>query len=70
MESERLRATAELQSFIDTANAPIFGVDAAGLLNVFNPRAAAVMGYASDEALGRDPCEVAPREGDEEGPVV
>ncbi len=63
MESERLRATEELQTFIDTANAPIFGIDAAGLLNVCNPRAAAVMGYSSNEAqlLGRDPCEVALR---------
>ena len=62
MESERLRATQELQAFIDAANAPIFGVDTAGLLNVCNPRAAAILGYALDDPnlpLGRDPCEVA-----------
>jgi PAS domain-containing protein len=62
MESERLRATAELQTFIETANAPIFGIDTAGLLNVCNPRAAAILGYAPNDAklpLGSDPCEVA-----------
>ncbi len=59
VESERLRATEELQTFIDTANAPIFGVDAACRLNIFNPRAAAITGYPFSEAVGRDPCEVA-----------
>jgi PAS domain-containing protein len=57
-ESARLWATEELQAFIDTANAPIIGIDAAGLINVCNPRASAVMGYSFSEIAHHDPCEV------------
>ena len=44
----------ELQAFIDTANAPIFGVDAAGRVNEWNRKAAAITGFSRPDALGRD----------------
>ncbi len=50
-ERRRLR---ELQAFIDTANAPIFGVDAAGRVNEWNRKAAAITGFDRPDALGRD----------------
>jgi len=41
-ELERARVAQELQTFIDTANAPIFGIDAKGLVNEWNNMSAQV----------------------------
>jgi PAS domain S-box-containing protein len=43
----------ELQMFIDTANAPIFGIDVEGRVNVWNKKAAEISGFASAEVVGR-----------------
>lgn len=44
---------AELQQLIDTANAPIFGIDTLGRVNEWNNMAAAICGYAKDEVMGQ-----------------
>ena len=38
---------------IDTANAPIFGVDTFGRVNVWNKCASRLIGYSADEVMGR-----------------
>jgi len=42
-----------LTRLIDTANAPIFGIDANGLINEWNGKAAEITGYGKDEVMGR-----------------
>ena len=49
-ESERI--TKELVQFVDTANAPIFGIDSHGLVNEWNQTAAEVTGCEKLEVLG------------------
>ena len=44
-ELEMTRVAKELQTFIDTANAPIFGIDASGLVNEWNNKAAQITGF-------------------------
>ena len=39
---------------IDTANAPIFGVDENGLVNVWNQCASNVTGFSADDVMGRN----------------
>jgi PAS domain S-box-containing protein len=51
-ESERI--TEEMTVFIDTANAPIFGVDADGNVNQWNQKSAGITGFQSDEVLGKN----------------
>jgi len=46
------RALAELQLFIQSAHAPIFGVDQEGRVNEWNAMAAKITGYTREEALG------------------
>jgi len=53
-EEEKTRVAKELQTFIDTANAPIFGIDAQGLVNEWNNKAAEITGFTSAEVVGRD----------------
>ena len=48
------------QLLIDTASAPIFGIDAAGLTNEFNNKAAEITGYSRAQALGSDPVQATP----------
>jgi PAS domain S-box-containing protein len=57
-EQEKTRVAQELQTFIDTANAPIFGIDANGLVNEWNNRAAAITGFTRDEVMGQSLVEV------------
>ena len=52
VKSERLAA--ELTQFIDTANAPIFGIDADGLINEWNQTAAKITGFEKEDVLGQD----------------
>ncbi len=44
----------ELRELIDTANAPILGVDTNGLVNEWNQRAEALTGFSRDEILGKN----------------
>lgn len=51
---EKTQVAQELQTLIDTANAPIFGIDAQGLVNVWNSKTAEITGFSREEALGQD----------------
>jgi PAS domain S-box-containing protein len=51
---EAARIAQELTQFIDTANAPIFGIDADGKVNEWNQQAAKITGYNKEEVMGRD----------------
>ena len=42
----------EYSKLIDTANAPIFGVDVNGLVTVWNKCAANISGYSSEDTMG------------------
>ena len=48
------RVADELMQLIDTANAPIFGIDVHGRVNEWNQRAQSITGYTKDEVMGRD----------------
>lgn len=54
IEVEKARVAQELQTFIDTANAPILGIDADGLVNEWNNKAATITGFSREEVLGKD----------------
>ncbi len=49
----RLVQEREYSKLIDTANAPIFGVDTQGAVNVWNQCAMRLVGYSSDEVMGK-----------------
>ena len=49
----RLAQEREYTRLIDTANAPIFGVDTQGRVNVWNKCAMRLIGYSADEVMGR-----------------
>jgi len=49
----RLAQEREYTRLIDTANAPIFGVDTLGRVNVWNKCAMRLIGYGSEEVMGR-----------------
>ena len=44
----------ELTQLIDTANAPIFGVDIAGEVNEWNQKVEHITGFTKDEVVNRD----------------
>ena len=44
----------ELRQFIETANAPIFGIDSNGLVNEWNQTSESITGFTKDEVLGKD----------------
>ena len=44
----------ELRQFIETANAPIFGIDAHGKVNEWNETAAKLTRFTKEEVLGKD----------------
>ena len=48
----RLAQEREYSKLIDTANAPIFGVDNEGRVNVWNQCARKLVGYSTDEVMG------------------
>lgn len=59
--TERVQATEQLQAvtddlerLIETANAPIFGVDIEGNINEWNAKIARTTGYTRDEIMGKD----------------
>jgi PAS domain S-box-containing protein len=43
----------ELRQFIETANAPIFGIDSKGLVNEWNQTSEKITGFTKDEVLGK-----------------
>ena len=53
-QAELSRVANDLTLLIDTANAPIFGIDADGLVNEWNRKAVAITGYSKDEVMGQD----------------
>eukprot|EP00958_Prasinococcus_capsulatus_P020451 scaffold2663_cov353-Prasinococcus_capsulatus_cf.AAC.8 len=52
-EREFSRVAQDLRQLIDTANAPIFGIDKDGLVNEWNNKAAEITGYAQTEVLNQ-----------------
>ncbi|MFT4713691.1 MAG: PAS domain S-box-containing protein [Candidatus Azotimanducaceae bacterium] len=52
--SEMERVAQDLTLFIDTANAPIFGIDAQGNVNEWNQRAEKITGFTKKQVMGRD----------------
>ena len=54
VEMEKTQVAQELQTLIDTANAPIFGIDDQGLVNVWNNKSAEITGFSREEVLGKD----------------
>ena len=52
--AEQERVAEDLSRLVDTANAPIFGVDEYGRINEWNQQAATLTGYDRDEVMGRD----------------
>jgi PAS domain S-box-containing protein len=58
VEMEKTRVAQELQTFIDTANAPIFGINVMGLVNQWNNKIAAITGFSREEVLGKKLIEV------------
>ena len=54
VEVEKALVAHELQTFIDTANAPIFGIDADGLINEWNFKSASITGFSREEVMGKD----------------
>ena len=52
--TERIAQEQEYTRVIDTANAPIFGVDQNGQINIWNRKAAEIMQYTSEEVMGRN----------------
>jgi PAS domain S-box-containing protein len=53
-EDELNHIAEDLHLLIDTANAPIFGIDIEGRVNEWNKKSAELMGYESHEVMGRD----------------
>jgi PAS domain S-box-containing protein len=51
---EQARIANELTQFVDTANAPIFGIDAQGNVNEWNQQAEKITGFTKEEVMGRD----------------
>jgi PAS domain S-box-containing protein len=50
----RLAQEREYSKLIDTANAPIFGVDTLGAVNIWNQCAMRLVGYSTDEVMGKN----------------
>ena len=48
----------ELRQLINTANAPIFGIDIHGNVNEWNNMTAEITGFSNEEAIGKSLGEV------------
>jgi PAS domain S-box-containing protein len=51
--AELQRVANDLKLLIETANAPIFGIDGNGCVNEWNNKAASITGFSRDEVMGR-----------------
>jgi PAS domain S-box-containing protein len=54
LRTETTAIAKELQQFINTANAPIFGIDADGKVNEWNQQAENITGFSKTDVMGRD----------------
>lgn len=54
IEKEKNRITTELKQLIETANAPIFGIDSEGKVNEWNKTMVKITGYNKEEVMGND----------------
>jgi PAS domain S-box-containing protein len=54
LRTKSLSIAKELRQFIETANAPIFGIDNKGLVNEWNQTSEKITGFTKDEVLGKD----------------
>ncbi|GAB9466998.1 Hybrid signal transduction histidine kinase, partial [Globisporangium polare] len=50
----RIAQEQEYSRLIDTANAPIFGVDMKGQVNIWNKKAAEITQFSTEEVIGKD----------------
>lgn len=53
-QAEMSQVAADMKMLIETANAPIFGIDADGLVNEWNRKAKEITGYPKEEVVGRN----------------
>ena len=53
-QAEQTRIANDLTLLVDTANAPIFGIDKDGKVNEWNRKAASITGYSKEEVMGKD----------------
>ena len=53
-EAESAAVAKEMRTLIDSANAPIFGIDINGCVNEWNKKSAELVGYTTEEVMGRD----------------
>merc|ERR1719183_2103644 len=53
-EGELERVAKDLRALIDTANAPIFGIDKDGLVNEWNNKAVEITQFSQKEVMGRN----------------
>ena len=51
--AEASRVAEDLKRLIDTANAPIFGVNLEGRVTEWNAKAVALSGYSKEETMGQ-----------------
>ena len=51
VEIEKATVAQELQAFIDTANAPIFGIDHLGMVNEWNNKSVEITGFSREEVI-------------------
>ncbi|MGK0234923.1 MAG: PAS domain S-box-containing protein, partial [Psychroserpens sp.] len=54
LRTETEAVATELRQFIETANAPIFGIDAKGKVNEWNQTSEKITGFKKEEVLGKD----------------
>jgi PAS domain S-box-containing protein len=52
--ANELKVAKELKQFIDTANAPIFGIDNKGLVNEWNQTSEKITGFKKEEVFGKN----------------
>ena len=50
---ERWKASEEFKMLVDTANAPVFGIDRNGCIDLWNSMAARVLGFSRDFVMGK-----------------
>ena len=58
VEMEKANVAQELQAFIDTANAPIFGIDLKGMVNEWNSKSVEITGFTREEVMGKSMVDV------------
>ena len=54
MLSESNRVADDMRKIIETANAPIFGIDKAGLVTEWNAKASRLLGFSKEETIGKN----------------